>query len=566
MTSPTESSDGSLFEVPRAGEILDRKYRVESVLGAGGMGVVLQVEHVELGQRMAVKMMAPAVAGDARAVTRFVREGRAAAGLESEHVVRIFDVGTLESGVPYMVMELLRGEDLSRVLRTSGSLTIVQAVDYVLQACHAIAEAHGLGIVHRDLKPSNLFLTYRSDGSALIKVLDFGISKAISDGGPADPEVSLTATSAVMGSPLYMSPEQVRNSRQVDERTDVWSLGVILYELLTGAPAFHADTVPGICAAIAADDPAFPSLLRPDVPAELEAVVLRCLEKDVFRRFQSVAELMTALRSFAPATSRSRPGVSMSQTMPEAGSNISPSSPGGRVRDRRAIVSVPMDAAAYGSPRASSRSSGRPESRRGAMGSGGAVALSSKSSAPMSEPTPRYRLALFAAAIVVFGVVAGWTLASLRHDHASPLPPTSALPDDRTQAPTSFVLIVDSEPQGASVMEGHQKLGTTPARIAVDNETARVAPRKLSLEHDGFLPYSIVQGSSDRDVRVVAVLEAIPKAAPVAPAPAERSPVLTLPRPPKLLKSATASVEPSAIAPSSPVPAPAATPDIRLQR
>jgi serine/threonine protein kinase len=571
MTSPTESSDGSRIEVPRPGEILDHKYRVESVLGAGGMGVVLQVEHIELGQRMAIKMMAPGVAGDARAVTRFLREGRAASSLESEHVVRIFDVGTLPSGVPYMVMELLRGDDLSRVLRSGGRFEIVQAVDYVLQACHAIAEAHGLGIVHRDLKPSNLFLTHRSDGSALIKVLDFGISKAIDDGNGEDPAVSLTATSAVMGSPLYMSPEQVRNSRQVDGRTDVWSLGVILYEFLTGSSAFQADTVPGICAAIAADDPPFVSLLRPEVSPELEAVVMRCLEKDVFRRFQSVAELMGALRGFAPVTSRSPPMLLMAQTMPEAGSNApgtSPSSRAARSRDRRVIVSMPIEGVAHPSGRASSRSSGRPESQKGAIASGGAVALSSQSSEPLSEPTSRSRLALFGGGIVIIGVVAGWMLASLRHDRAAAPPVVSSLAEEKAKSPTSFVLIIDSDPQGAAVVEGSQTLGTTPARISVENEPTRRGPRKLSLQHDGFLPYSIVQGPSDHDVHIVAVLESRPKGAPVASNTADRPPApvpLRIAKPTKASTAAAlASAEPSGVA--SPVPAPPATPDIRLQR
>src|SRR5215831_21397407 len=225
MSSPRERPNGSSNEVPRLGEVLANKYRVLEGLGAGGMGVVLLVEHMELGQRMAIKMMRPDAVGDVGAVTRFLREARAAAGLESEHVVRIFDVGTLESGVPYMVMELLRGEDLSRVLHANGPLPISEAVDYVLQACHAIAEAHGLGIVHRDLKPSNLFLTRRSDGSPLIKVLDFGVSKIAAAEGRND----LTCSNAVLGSPVYMSPEQAKNARSVDARADVWSLGVILH-------------------------------------------------------------------------------------------------------------------------------------------------------------------------------------------------------------------------------------------------------------------------------------------------------------------------------------------------
>ena len=247
--TPRSVSDTTVTsnDVPQPGDVLAGKYRVESVLGVGGMGVVLLVEHIELGQKMAIKLMTPGVIPDGQAVARFLREARSAAALQSEHVVRIFDVGTLDSGAPYMVMELLRGEDLSQVLLNVGRLEISDAVDYVLQACHAIAEAHATGVVHRDLKPSNLFLTRRSNGAPLVKVLDFGISKAM-DGSSSGLSANLTATSAVMGSPLYMSPEQVRNAKQVDARADIWSLGVILHELLTGSPVFQADTLPGICA------------------------------------------------------------------------------------------------------------------------------------------------------------------------------------------------------------------------------------------------------------------------------------------------------------------------------
>jgi eukaryotic-like serine/threonine-protein kinase len=166
---------GVTYEAPRPGDVLAGKYRVESVLGIGGMGVVVLVEHLELGQQMAVKLMLPAAAGEPQAVARFLREARAAAGLKSEHVVRIYDTGTLDSGAPFMVMELLRGEDLGKLLAHRGPLPVQEAVDFILQACHAISEAHAKGIVHRDLKPSNLFLIKRSDGSPLVKVLDFGI-------------------------------------------------------------------------------------------------------------------------------------------------------------------------------------------------------------------------------------------------------------------------------------------------------------------------------------------------------------------------------------------------------
>jgi serine/threonine-protein kinase len=230
------------------------------------------------------------------AVARFAREARAAVQIHSEHVARVTDVGTLESGAPYMVMEYLQGSDLGEVLHARGPLPIPEAIGLLLQACEAIAEAHSLGIVHRDLKPANLFLTQRRDGSALVKVLDFGISKALQEASVAP---SMTQTSTIMGSPLYMSPEQVRSSKSVDARSDVWALGVILQELLTGAPTYEADTASALMAMIAADPPTRLRVKRPDAHAELESAILRCLEKDRDRRTQSVAEFARSIAPFA---------------------------------------------------------------------------------------------------------------------------------------------------------------------------------------------------------------------------------------------------------------------------
>jgi eukaryotic-like serine/threonine-protein kinase len=292
---------------PSPGDVLAGKYRVEDTVGKGGMGVVLSAQHLQLGQKVAIKLLLANPSEREPASTRFLREARAAAGLHSDHVVRIYDLGTLESGVPFMVMELLRGSDLGTLIDTRGPLPINLALEYVLQACDAIAEAHALGIIHRDLKPSNLFLTRRSDGEPLIKVLDFGISKALGPDSQLDGE--LTATRTVLGSPFYMSPEQVRDSKSVDSRTDVWALGVILQELITGEPAFFADTFPGICAAIVADPPVSIREQRSEVPEEVEAIVRRCLEKHPRDRYQSVPELMRAIEALLPRRSRSLPSV-----------------------------------------------------------------------------------------------------------------------------------------------------------------------------------------------------------------------------------------------------------------
>lgn len=282
----------------REGEILAGKYCVERVLGVGGMGVVVAARHVHLGQQLALKFLLPDACKNADAVGRFLREARACVRMQGEHVTRVSDVGTLENGAPYMVMEFLQGVDLEEVIAQRGPLPVPDAVGYVLQACEAIAEAHALGIIHRDLKPRNLFLTHRPDGSALIKVLDFGISKMLD---PLQMEANLTATSMMLGSPLYMSPEQVRNAKGVDTRTDIWSLGVILFQLLTGRGPFDASTPSGLLAAIVADPPASLRTFRPDASPELELVLLRCFEKTLARRTASVGQLARDLAPFANA-------------------------------------------------------------------------------------------------------------------------------------------------------------------------------------------------------------------------------------------------------------------------
>lgn len=299
MSLPTLSDAG----LPQPGDVIAGKYQVESVLGAGGMGIVVSARHLDLGQRVALKLLRSVFATNTDVIARFQREARALAGIRSEHVVRVHDVARLESGAPYLVMEHLTGKDLDQLLRARGPLPIAEAIDYVLQACEAIAEAHATGIVHRDLKPANLFLTTRADGSSLVKVLDFGISKLTGLNDVGVPEGSLTSTSEILGSPWYMSPEQLRSFKNVDARTDVWALGVILYRLITGRQPFDADSLSACITKIVADPPIPLRLHRPDAPLELESLILRCLEKDTARRVQNIAELARGVFPFAPPRS-----------------------------------------------------------------------------------------------------------------------------------------------------------------------------------------------------------------------------------------------------------------------
>ncbi len=291
MNGPRSSPPKSMPFAP--GTVLAGKYRVDRLLGEGGMGWVVEATHLQLEQRVALKFMHAAYAATSEAVPRFLREARAAARIQSEHVARVTDFGTLDNGSPFLVMEYLEGRDLDSLLRSRGPLPIDVVVDYAMQACEGLAEAHAAGIVHRDLKPANLFLARRSDGSVRVKLLDFGISKFAVAGG--DKDVAMTSTQALMGSPLYMAPEQMRASKNVDGRADIWSMGVIVYEMLAGSPPFDGETLPVVCARIMTEPSPELRTLRPEVPVALERVVTRCLEKDRDKRFADVAAFARAL-------------------------------------------------------------------------------------------------------------------------------------------------------------------------------------------------------------------------------------------------------------------------------
>ena len=276
---------------PRIGDVIAGKYELKRILGEGGMGIVFEATHTRMRQRVAIKMLLPEMLEMPELVTRFEREARAAGQLRSRHAARVVDVDVTTDGLPYMVMEFLEGHDLGTELESRLQLPFEEAVDYVLQACVAMAEAHAQGIVHRDLKPSNIFLA-REEDRVCVKVVDFGISKVTTETD------KLTAAETVMGTAMYMSPEQVRSARNVDARADIWSLGVILYELLTGQPPWTGSTTQ-IAAAIVTDDPA-PLSRYCALPPGLEAVIFRALRRRPDERQQTVGELAADLLPYAP--------------------------------------------------------------------------------------------------------------------------------------------------------------------------------------------------------------------------------------------------------------------------
>ena len=309
--------DAARFE-PVAGAIVAEKYRVERTLGEGGMGIVVAATHLALEQRVAIKFLLPEGRRSDVAVERFLREARVAAKVRSEYVARVHDVGTLPGGVPYIVMEHLDGADLGQLIARGGPLAVDEACEIALQACEALAEVHAAGVIHRDLKPSNLFVTWRSDGSPAAKLLDFGISKLTF--GPDEPSANpaLTATATILGSPSYMSPEQLKSTREVDHRTDVWSLGAVLYEALSGKPAFRGETIPQVCAMIASEPPPRLSGARAGIPVPLERAILGCLDKDPDTRL-ALVDLAAVLAEFAP--DRAKPLFERIQAVASAGSS-----------------------------------------------------------------------------------------------------------------------------------------------------------------------------------------------------------------------------------------------------
>ncbi|HRH01171.1 MAG TPA: serine/threonine-protein kinase, partial [Polyangiaceae bacterium] len=363
-------------------ELLAGKYRVERVLGEGGMGVVVRAIHTQLEQPVALKFLQPEALKRPALVARFAREAKALARLTTEHVARVIDVGTLDSGAPYIVMEYLDGEDLAALLDRRGRLPIGEAATYLLQACEAIAEAHAARIVHRDLKPANLFLARQRDGGSIIKVLDFGIAKALDD------DASLTKTSAGLGSAHYMAPEQMRNAKSCDERADLWACGVILFELTTGLVPFEGDSVHEVVAAVIEQRRHSLQDLLPGAPPALSALVDRCLEVDPAKRVPSVLEFAEGLSALVDGPEQRASLGKIRRVLANAHGPVSGAQEEEAVRSREEIANASTmampssDATQSGPQRAArevpstlpARASQRPQARAGlppaALGAG----------------------------------------------------------------------------------------------------------------------------------------------------------------------------------------------------
>jgi serine/threonine protein kinase len=446
---PSLASRGESDSAPVAeGDVLAGKYKVERVLGVGGMGVVVAARHLQLDQLVALKFVLPSALEDRLVTERFLREAKAAAKLKSEHVAKVLDVGTLETNAPYIVMEYLEGTNLAEVIALQAPLAPDVACDYLIQACEALSEAHTLGIVHRDLKPQNLFLTKGIGGGALVKVLDFGISKI----KETETAHHLTQTTTVIGSPLYMAPEQMRSARNADPRSDIWSLGVVLYELLVRQLPFEAETITDLAIKIVQEP--FPLLenLRPEISPALAAVVYKCLEKDPANRFTDAGELASALEPFAPPSSRlvadrARKVVSAhSKTLGYAVSPILAAASASRIPT--AMSGAPAPA------KPTKNSSSMPEVWSETKGGGG-------------QKTKTWAVAATAAAVTLVLAFIGFRAFGRPEAPAPPVSASSvvAVPPEATQAPSPPA----ARPQAASAT-------ATPPAVSVSGSASAVAP------------------------------------------------------------------------------------------
>jgi serine/threonine-protein kinase len=400
MTTTSMIHERPSAELLVPGHVIAQKYRIERTLAEGGMGTVMAGTHLQLDQPVALKFLRGSFRLDPEVLARFASEAKVAAQLKSEYVARVHDAGATDGGTPYIAMEYLEGESLGARVQSHGPLPLDSAAEFVIQACEGLAEAHARGIVHRDVKPYNLFLTERSSGWPAIKILDFGISKIVSAAG------NNVATGRIIGSPCYMSPEQLRSTAMVDHRTDIWSLGATLHELLSGRAPFDASlSLAELIAAILMLAPADLRTLRPDVPPGLAAVVTCCLAKDPRERFDSAGALALALLPFAPQRARvpAERAASMnpaqSLVCPEVGSipplALTPPEGPKKNGSRGAIKGAAMAAAGFATAAGAVLFSlhaihfGSTSRVGGAAGSLGAVPLASASGGKASTSSPQ---------------------------------------------------------------------------------------------------------------------------------------------------------------------------------
>ncbi|WP_437506636.1 serine/threonine protein kinase [Sorangium sp. So ce1099] len=556
MSTAEKLSDGASSASgesdPLLGKVLNQKFKIHSLLATGGMGVIYRGEQIALERQVAIKVLTPTNSSnqiDPNFHKRFFLEASILARLQHPNIVTVFDYGRVENMEPeryFMAMEFLEGETLFRRLRKAGRLSAPDAMGIARQIARGLREAHKHGVVHRDLKPSNVMLVPGEDTGELVKILDFGLVKVL-----ADDSEELTQQGSFLGSPRFMSPEQISHGK-VDLRTDVYSLGVIVYQMLCGKVPFEAQNSVQIL--IAHLQQPVPRMRErnpeADVPEPLEAFVLRCLSKEPDGRPANMEAFIRGLGECAQAMGLSPAfGSTGLVTMDSGGTGRMPT-PMPPVRVMTAIPASP-------SP---------PSSASGAGSQVDDASLGAASRPADAAPQGRKGIVLVAAGVLAVAGI-GIAMSQMRPSEPPPVAAPAA-PDKPQVAPApadvgAFVLMVESMPSGAEVLEDGKPIGNTPLQLSITNSSVRASPRRLTVRHEGYEPYSIVQGPSDQSVRLVATLTkqaaaaptstpAAPTAAPAAPAP---RPYYGRPRP----------AAPPADAPP-PSPPPARPLDIQIER
>ena len=469
---------------PSIGSLINGKYLIEEIIGEGGVGVVVAAQNVELSERVALKFLKPEMLERTEIVGRFMHEAKAACSIKSEHSATVYDVGRTPAGVPFLVMEFLEGKDLATIIEEGRQLDVREVAEYGMQVCDALAAAHAKGVVHRDIKPENLFLTTRN-GMRSLKVLDFGISKTALTGSVLSSVLPLVKTQALMGTPFYMSPEQVRTPDRIDSRTDIWSLGIVMFEALAGRLPLHAESITELCAEILESPLDSLTQYRQDLPEGFVDVVEKCLEKDVKRRFQNVAEIALALMPFAPKRARicaERAGQALAAA--------------GLVKESEIRLPSSMPPAMSPGSHPSVRLSGSQGISSGSFQIGPPPSFSTPAGlattmTPAAAPEPRVRamtvVAVLAIALGLAGAVYGFTRSApaavataASTAPAAPAPeqapaPIAAAPVVTTTAAAPVEPPVEAQPS-APTRPAPKPVAPAPARAAVAKPASTTAP------------------------------------------------------------------------------------------
>ncbi len=476
------------------GTTLDGKYQIQRLLGAGAMGQVYEAEHAATGRRVAVKVISsPSLVGDATVIGRFQREARVAGSIDTQHITQVLDAGVdRESGLPFLVMEFLAGEDLQHVIKRLGPLSPDLALRITAQACLGLQKAHDSGVVHRDIKPANLYLAKRDAGEIIIKLLDFGIAKVKMDQAQDAENAGLTRTGSMIGSPLYMSPEQAKgDARGIDSRADLWSLGIVLYEMLAGVtPYHHIQALGQLIIAICHEWPRHIQEAAPWVPPEIATIVHRCLRHNPADRYQNANEMFQAIRALLPngwaihedmvvtldESSRVLVANRLALSVP-GGVPISQSYPGYPVNPRAASLGasptgLPLNASM---PYGAQTNDALAKSRANAAGGGSKLALS------------------LGAAVAVLGVGGGVTYVAMSgrpHPHvveAAPVRSADAVPPPPVVTPPASAPVVTPPPAVVDTTARRVKVVIMPPDASVEVEGAPGVAKNGLLEILGTL-------------------------------------------------------------------------------